>query len=120
WDARRLRQVISNLLGNAIQYGAIDMPVDLTITGEASEVVINVHNDGEPIPPDRVLTLFHPMSRRLYHGLVHRPGNIGLGLYIVREIATAHAGSVQVTSSRAAGTDFTVRLPREPVSALPA
>ncbi|MEX0738878.1 MAG: sensor histidine kinase [Pseudohongiella sp.] len=120
WDARRLRQVISNLLGNAIQYGAVDMPVDLTITGEASEVVINVHNDGEPIPPDRVLTLFHPMSRWLYRGLVHRPGNIGLGLYIVREIATAHDGSVQVTSSRAAGTDFTVRLPREPVSALPA
>lgn len=115
WDSRRLWQLISNLLGNAIQYGATDMPVDLTVTGEASDVVINVHNDGEPIPPARVTSLFRPMSRRLYQGIVHRPGNIGLGLYIVREIVAAHAGSVQVTSSLENGTDFTVRLPRQPV-----
>lgn len=117
WDARRLWQVVSNLLGNAIQYGANDRPVDLTVTGEATDVVINVHNEGKPIPPDRVNSLFRPMSRRPYHGTVNRPGNIGLGLYIVREIVTAHAGSVHVTSSLEAGTDFTVRLPRQPAPA---
>lgn len=114
WDARRLWQVISNLLANAIQYGAYDMPVELSVTGEASDVVINVHNDGDPIPPARVTSLFHPMSRRRYNGIVNRPGSIRLGLYIVREIVTAHAGTVQVTSSLEAGTDVTVRLPRKP------
>lgn len=112
WDARRLRQVFSNLLGNAMQHGANDMPVYITVTGEASEVVINVHNEGEPIPSEIFSSLFHPMSHRLYHGIVHRPGHIGLGLYIVHEIVTAHAGSVHVTSSLEAGTDFTVRIPR--------
>lgn len=113
WDSRRLWQVISNLLGNAVQHGAGDMPVDLTVTGEKTDVVINVHNEGDPIPPGRVINLFHPMPRRLYQGIVHRPGHIGLGLYIVREIVAAHAGSVQVKSSLEAGTDFTVRLPRQ-------
>lgn len=118
WDAQRLWQVISNLLGNAIQYGDNDMPVELSVTGEESDVVINVHNGGDPIPPARISSLFHPMSRRLYKGIVNRPGSIGLGLYIVREIVTAHAGTVQVTSSLEAGTDVTVRLPRQPAPAV--
>lgn len=117
WDARRLWQVVSNLLGNAVQYGAKDTPIDLTVTDEGSEVVINIHNEGTPIPPNRIISLFRPMSRRLDLGTVYRADNIGLGLYIVREIVTAHAGSVHVESSLEAGTDFTVRLPRQPAAA---
>lgn len=117
WDSRRLWQVVSNLLGNAIQYGAKDTTVELTVTGETTDVMINVHNEGTPIPPEGITSLFLPMSRHPYHSLVHRPGNIGLGLYIVREIVTAHNGSVEVHSSLESGTDFTVRLPREPVPA---
>lgn len=114
WDSRRLWQVVSNLLGNAMQYGANDTPVNLSVSGEGSDVVINVHSEGNPIPPDKLPSLFHPMSHRPDHGAALRPGSVGLGLYIVREIVTAHAGSVHVTSSREAGTDFTVHLPRQP------
>jgi hypothetical protein len=114
WDSRRLWQVLSNLLGNAMQHGAQHTPVDLSVTGEASEVVINVHSEGNPISPDRLPSLFHPMSHRPDPGTALRPGSVGLGLYIVREIVTAHAGSVHVQSSHEAGTDFTVRLPRQP------
>ncbi|MDP2139818.1 MAG: sensor histidine kinase [Gammaproteobacteria bacterium] len=117
WDSRRLWQVMSNLLSNAIQYGAKDSPIDVTVTGEASDVLINVHNEGKPIPPNRIISLFRPMSRRLNLGNVHRADSIGLGLYIVHEIVAAHAGSVQVKSSLETGTDFTVRLPRQPASA---
>lgn len=112
WDSRRLWQVVSNLLGNALQYGAGDTPVDLIATGEGDEVRLTVHNEGEPIAPDRVDSLFQPMSRQGHQGMVQRPGNIGLGLYIVREIVTAHGGSVNVVSTRDGGTDFTVCLPR--------
>jgi hypothetical protein len=111
WDSRRLWQVVSNLLGNAMQHGANQMPVDLSVIGEASDVVINVHNEGKPIPPDKLPLLFRPMSR---HGPELRHGSVGLGLYIVNEIVTAHAGSVHVKSSLETGTDFTVRLPRQP------
>jgi len=113
WDSRRLWQVVSNLLGNAIQYGANHKPVDLCVTGEASDVVINVHNEGKPIPAHKFPLLFRPMASRPDQGTEFRPGNIGLGLYIVHEIVDAHAGSVKVQSSLAAGTDFTVRLPRQ-------
>lgn len=113
WDSRRLWQVVSNLLGNAMQFGANHTPVDLSVTGEVSEVVLNVHSEGNPIPPEKLPVLFHPMARRPDHGTtVLRPGSIGLGLYIVCEIVSAHEGSVQVKSSSEAGTDFTVRLPR--------
>ncbi len=114
WDSQRLWQVVSNLLGNAIQYGASNTPVGLSVTGGATEVVINVHNEGDPIPPERLSSLFQPMARRPGHVTAWRPGSIGLGLYIVCEIVTAHAGSVKVKSTREGGTDFTVRLPRQP------
>jgi len=112
WDSQRLWQVVSNLLGNAMQFGADRTPVDITVTGEASEVLINVHSEGDPIPPEKLPSLFHPMSSRADHTIAFRPGSIGLGLYIVCEIVTAHAGSVKVQSSLEGGTDFTVRLPR--------
>jgi hypothetical protein len=112
WDPKRLWQVVSNLLGNAMLHGVNDMPVVLSVTGEESEVVINVHNEGKPIPPEKILLLFRPMSHRPDHGIAVLPGHMGLGLYIVREIVSAHAGSVYVKSSLEAGTDFTVRLPR--------
>ncbi len=100
WDARRLWQVISNLLANALQHGAKRKPIEFSVTGETFDVVINVHNEGKPIPKKKLTALFLPVSHLPHCSSVERPGNIGLGLYIVREIVISHVGSVHVQSSR--------------------
>jgi signal transduction histidine kinase len=124
WDAGRIRQVISNLVGNAIQHGSPDGPIDLSVTSEGtpaagsgpggSIVVLSVHNEGPPIPPDLLPTIFDPLKRYATRESTAKrtPGSIGLGLYIVREIVLAKGGTVTVASTAGEGTTFTVRIPR--------
>ena len=116
WDAARLRQVVSNLLGNALQHGAETGPVELTAAADGPDVVLTVHNEGPPIPPDALPTIFDPLVRGSTPELQmqRRPGSIGLGLYIAHEIVAAHGGTIGVTSSAGSGTTFTVRLQRRP------
>jgi signal transduction histidine kinase len=115
WDAARIRQVISNLIGNAVQHGAVNCPVDLSLSDEGVDVVLTVHNEGPPIPREALPTIFDPLVRGSVPDVQkqRRPGSIGLGLYIAREIVTAHGGVIDVKSSAEAGTLFTIRLPRE-------
>jgi signal transduction histidine kinase len=114
WDNDRIRQALSNLLGNAIQHGAADFPVTLSLRGEESNVVIEVHNSGDPIPPGELPKIFDPLIRgsSAAHPVSNRPGSIGMGLYIAREVAKSHGGRIDVTSTVKEGTSFTVRLPR--------
>ena len=115
WDAARLRQLVSNLLGNAVQHGAETCRVKLTVNGaDPNAVVLAVHNKGPPIPRAMLATIFDPLVRVAEPEvqLRRRAGSIGLGLFIAREVATAHGGEIGVTSSAKAGTVFTVRLPR--------
>jgi signal transduction histidine kinase len=114
WDAGRLRQVVSNLVGNAIQHGSPDGPVELSVVSEGSTVVLSVHNEGAPIPPEALATLFDPLVRYATRESAARrsPGSIGLGLHIVREIVVAKGGTVEVASTAQEGTTFTVRIPR--------
>ena len=111
-DEERIAQAISNLVGNALKYGAADTPVKATVDGSArDEVVVRVRNGGPPISKLTRESLFEPLVRG---GNMDRDGyNLGLGLYIVREIARAHGGSASVESDLLAGTVFTVRLPRD-------
>jgi signal transduction histidine kinase len=114
WDAPRLRQVISNLLGNALQHGDASAPVEIKVSGEASAIRIEVRNQGKPIPADALPTIFDPLVR-VSNAQEHKqryPGSIGLGLYIAREVVAAHGGTINVNSSPETGTVFTVRLPR--------
>lgn len=115
WDSDRIRQAISNLLGNAIQHGSADFPVTLSLRGETSNVFIDVHNGGEPIPPGELPKIFDPLIRgsSAEHPTKNRPGSIGMGLYIAREVAKSHGGRIDVTSTAAEGTLFTIDLPRE-------
>jgi signal transduction histidine kinase len=112
-DSVRMRQVISNLLGNAIEHGADGSDVDLSLMSEEPEVILSVRNQGTPIPPELLPTLFDPLVRDMSADaqLRRRPGSIGLGLYIAHEIVTAHGGTIEVASSAHSGTVFTVRLP---------
>ncbi len=111
-DGERIAQAISNLVGNALKYGAADAPVKATVDGSArDEIAVSVRNGGPPISKATRESLFEPLVRGATadpHGY-----NLGLGLYIVREIAIAHGGSAGVESDAKIGTVFTVRLPRD-------
>ena len=106
----RLIQLVGNLVGNAIAYGAPGRPVTVTSRIEASVFSIAVHNEGAPIPPELLPVLFDPMTRGAPdHG---RADSVGLGLFIVREIVRAHGGTMNVVSLEGQGTTFTATFPR--------
>ncbi len=113
WDSDRIAQVLSNILGNALRYGREGSPVRIESEGQVEHVLLRVHNQGTPIPPELLPRLFEPLTRG---GTRLSPSDrsIGLGLFIVRQIVLAHRGTVEVRSSAAEGTTFTVRLPRVP------
>src|SRR5262249_52479796 len=100
----------SNLVGNAIKYGAPATPIAVAVRGESDHVVLTVHNYGAPIPAEMLPVLFDPFR----HGDTAQrgPKSYGLGLYISHEIVAAHGGTIDVRSSRETGTTFSARLPR--------
>ncbi len=108
-DADRLAQLIGNLVANAVAYGAV-RPVRITSSIEADTFRVTVHNHGTPIAPELLAGLFDPMTRGAEVGSAGR--SVGLGLFIVREIARAHQGEVDVSSCERDGTAFTARFPR--------
>lgn len=114
WDAGRLRQVVSNLVDNAINHGSEAGPIEVSVVSEGSDVTLSVRNEGAPIPSELLATIFDPLTRHAIpkSSAARVPGSIGLGLYIVREIVVAHGGTVEVASTAQEGTSFTVRLPR--------
>lgn len=109
-DNDRLFQVIGNLTANSVAYGDIARPVTITSALENGRVVIAVHNFGPVIPEAQRTRLFEPLTRGVDVDAELR--SVGLGLFIVREIARAHGGDVSVVSDAVEGTTFTVRLPR--------
>jgi len=113
WDKARIGQVFSNLIGNAIQYSFKDSAIDVAVEGSADAVVLSVHNLGLPIPPEKIATLFDSLTRAVTDKGDHPEAiNLGLGLYITKEIIIAHGGTIDVASSEESGTTFTARLPR--------
>ena len=115
WDKPRIGQVFSNLLGNAVQYGFTDLPIGVTIKGESEEILLSVHNDGVPIPSDKLGRIFDSLTRGEIKNSDHPASiNLGLGLFITKEIVSAHGGKVGVTSCEKDGTTFTAHFPRSP------
>jgi signal transduction histidine kinase len=113
WDAARMSQVVSNLLGNAIQHGAATSAVTLSGKRDGRLVEIAVHNVGTPIPVDALPRLFDCLFQGQASGKADddQSTSLGLGLYIAKEIVVAHGGTISVASSEADGTTFTARLP---------
>ncbi|WP_375767355.1 PAS domain-containing protein [Archangium gephyra] len=119
WDPDRLAQLLGNLGKNALDYSPADSPVDFTLHDEGDTLRVEVHNEGPPIPQQLLAGIFEPF-RRAVEGDAHPTSGLGLGLFIVQEIAQAHGGSVEVCSREGSGTTFTVRLPRHsPVVSAP-
>lgn len=114
FDSPRLQQVFSNLLNNAAQYRGKGEPVTITARGEVDAVLVEVKNIGPVIPPESLQTIFDPLTQlSIGQQQEGRPStSIGLGLFIAREITTAHGGTIRVESNEGAGTVFTVRIPR--------
>jgi signal transduction histidine kinase len=112
WDGGRVGQLLVNLLSNAIRYGS--GPVGVEAIGADGQITLVVSNEGDPIPPDALPTLFDPLTRvNLSAGRDGIAAGMGLGLYICRCIARAHNGSITVGSAGHV-TTFTVQLPRLP------
>ena len=113
WDGPRIGQVVTNLLGNAVQHGTSGSRISVTAQAEAADVVLRVHSQGQPIPKAAIPGLFSPFKRFKPAGSAGRDsGNLGLGLYITERIVSAHNGTIDVRSSEEAGTLFSIRLPR--------
>jgi signal transduction histidine kinase len=112
WDGPRLRQLLRNLVSNAIKHGAPDAPVSVVLTGQEADVCLEVMNSGRAIEPSALDQIFDPLRRGPSQQESHDiDEGLGLGLYIVREVARAHGGEVYVHSDRGQ-TVFGVRLPR--------
>jgi len=113
WDAMRLQQVLRNLVSNAVKYGSKDTPVVVNVAGTEKEVCIQVANRGPGIEGADFERIFDPLTRGAVEGGARKgEGGLGLGLYIVREVANAHGGRVEVRSN-SEETVFTVHVPRE-------
>jgi signal transduction histidine kinase len=112
WDGARLQQLLRNLVSNAISYGSPHSPVRVTLRGEDADVRLAITNSGPPIDSSVLGQIFDPLRRGSAPGeSQYARRGLGLGLFIVREIATAHGGEVEVRSD--GDTTFDVRLPRD-------
>lgn len=119
WDGARLQQLVRNLVSNAIRYGAPDAPIRVAIRGQEADLYLEVTNSGPTIPPSVLGQIFDPLKRGSTQGDSQDvPEGLGLGLFIVREIALAHGGEVEVRSEEGE-TTFAVRLPRNESGKMP-
>ena len=110
WDRGRLEQVVSNLLSNALKYGA-GHPIVITIARSDDRARLGVSDQGIGIPAPEHGRIFERFERAVS---ARHYGGLGLGLYIVRRIVDALGGSITVESAPGAGATFTVELPLEP------
>ena len=108
WDRSRLDQVVSNLLSNAIKFG-LGHPIEIGLTGGASQVRLQIKDRGAGIPEDQRAQIFTPFERELS---VRNYGGLGLGLHIVRTIVDGLGGTLEVDSAPGSGSTFIVSLPR--------
>lgn len=111
WDPGRISQVLTYLLVNAFEHGRANAPVRLTACESGAKVIAEVHNEGNPIPPDLVPLIFDPFRRAAERRRMKSAG-LGLGLYLALQIVREHGGDIEVDSSEAAGTTLRVILPR--------
>ena len=116
WDRGRLAEALSNLVGNAIEYATRGTAVVIKAHAEDVDIVVEVSNQGDPIPADVLPFIFEPFRRARPHEK-SATGNLGLGLYIAHEIVLSHGGTLE-GQSVGGTTTFVMRLSRRPVTGL--
>lgn len=113
WDETKLGQVLSNLLGNAVQHGARDSVITVRAKKLNDSVEFQVHNEGPAVPEKLLPVLFDRFvqGKSGFRADEGRTANLGLGLYIAKEIIVAHGGTLKVHSTDNEGTTFSATLP---------
>jgi two-component system CheB/CheR fusion protein len=106
-DRGRLEQVFVNLLANAVEHASSSPEIDVTVSRSPSAAIVEVRDQGPGIPADMLPLLFQPYTRLGQKA----SGGLGLGLYLAREIVTAHGGVIEAESTVGKGTAVVVRLP---------
>ncbi|ABF90516.1 sensory box histidine kinase [Myxococcus xanthus DK 1622] len=110
WDTRRVEQVMTNLLSNALKYGG-GKPIHVSLRAEGGMALLSVRDEGIGIAPEALPHVFdrfmRAVSGRNFSGL-------GLGLFIAHQVVSAHGGDIQVSSVPDKGSTFSVRLPLGP------
>ena len=117
WDGPRISQAVSNLLSNAVQHGDPNTAIKVALHGEKEKVIWKIQNHSKVIPVATLRTLFDPVKRFAIRSTEQRVlgnmKNLGLGLYVAREIVKAHDGKIEVVSTKSEGVTFTITLPRQ-------
>jgi len=108
WDEFRVEQVIVNLINNALRYGG-GKPVDVRLHADSRNARIEVIDQGVGIPEEVLPKIFEPFERGKMEGM---PAGLGLGLYISRQLAEAHGGTLTARSKPGEGAVFIFTLPR--------
>lgn len=114
FDSVRLHQLFSNLFVNAAQYGTNERPIVIDAHGEPDSITVRVTNYGPVIPDASLESIFKPLIQLATEDEndAQSRTSLGLGLFVAREIAVAHGGTITVTSNEVDGTTFTARFPR--------
>ena len=111
FDDARIREAVHNLVTNAAKYGERAAPIDVALIGDARSVRIAVSNAGQPLSSDALRALFDPLRRGSLPAHKGEHASLGLGLFLVREIAIAHGGDVAAHVDEGV-TTFVIHLPR--------
>lgn len=116
FDESRIAQVLSNLIGNAVQHGNSDAAVIVKLATDNDHIMITVNNRGNTIAAEKLVAMFDPMVRVAAHANTvdddyTERTSLGIGLYISREIIHAHGGTIKVISNETDGTSFIATLP---------
>ena len=107
-DPGRLEQVFLNLLANAMEHAPGSASIEVTVKTDASNAQVVVRDHGAGVAAKDIRTIFEAYTRL---GHPHRAPGLGLGLYVAREIVSAHGGEIEATSRVGKGTSMIVRLP---------
>src|SRR5207237_6771978 len=108
WDPMRVDQVLTNLISNAVKFGA-GKPIEVALQGDDAAVRLVVADRGIGISKDKIASVFERFERAVS---VRKYGGLGLGLYIARQLVEAHGGRIEVQSEPGQGSTFIVQLPR--------
>lgn len=112
WDRENLKRAVENLVGNALKYGAAGRPITIRAQEYHQRLLLSVHNEGAPIPPEQLEAVFQVFQR----AKMAQDGNKrgwGIGLPFARSVAESHGGSIGVESADDVGTTFVIDIPMD-------
>jgi len=112
WDRNAMKRLVENLVSNALKYGSPDTPIRIKIDEVHERLILSVHNEGDPIPPEEQEIIFLVFQRASLAQKGKKKG-WGIGLPFVRAVAESHGGSIGVDSSAERGTTFLLDIPTD-------